>query len=57
MPTRFERFNNHCEWIYLQYTLNTAIYTLTPRERMIFNGIVLIVMFLAFYSIYICLIK
>ena len=50
MLSRLERFNNYCKWIYLQYTLNTAIYTLTPNEIMAFNVIVLLLMFSAAYS-------
>ncbi len=53
MYSKLEGFKHYCKWLYLQYTLNTAIYTLNPNERMIFNGFVLITFSLAIYSIYI----
>lgn len=47
-----DRIRTKLKWLYLQYQLNTALYTLTTGEATVFNIIFISVAMLLTYSIY-----
>ena len=45
-----DRFIGYVKWLYLQYSLITALNILDKFERQIFNGVVLFVLSIFIYS-------